>query len=225
MWAASERTLIATTRRLRPELVPRHAVAAAYSAVADVCVQRLGATAAEAEKAEARLLNEPARWRAERMCDALEARLGLNEAELKKVVLRLPSVLGVSVDDTVLPKLAALQERLCLNEAELKKLVLSLPAVLGYSTEANVLPSLAALQSRLDLSEAELKKLVLSLPAVLGYSIVANVLPSLAALQSRLSLSEAELKKVVLGRPSVLGLSVDDTVLPQSSLRCSRGWV
>ena len=177
MWAASPRTLIATTRRLRPELVPRHAVAAAYSAVADVCVQRLGATAAEAEKAEARLLNEPARWRAERMCDALEARLGLNEAELKKVVLRLPSVLGLSVDDTVLPKLAALQERLDLSEAELKKLVLSLPAVLGYSIVANVLPSLAALQSRLSLSEAELKKVVLGRPSVLGLSVDDTVLP------------------------------------------------
>ena len=66
------------------------------------------------------------------MCDALEARLSLNEVEIKKVVLRHPSVLGYSIEENVLPSLAALQSRLQLSEAELKKVVLSLPTVLSY---------------------------------------------------------------------------------------------
>ena len=84
------------------------------------------------------------------------------------MVLRLPTVLGYSIEANVLPSLAALQERLGLSEAELRKVVLRLPAVLGYSIEGNVLPSLAALQARLGLSEAELRKVVLGRPQVLA---------------------------------------------------------
>ena len=179
MWAASERTLIATTRRLRPALVQRHAVAA-YGAVADVCVQRLGATAAEAEKAEARLLNEPARWKAERMCDALEGRLGLNEVEIKKVVLSLPSVLGYSIEENVLPSLSALQSRLGLSELELKKVVLRLPQVLGYSIEANLLPKIDWLQHETNLSDDELRHKLVSQPAMLSYSLRDRLQPRAA---------------------------------------------
>ena len=187
-------------------------------ACADFCIGRLGATQREAAKAESGLLPEVrdqfTESQAQRMCEVLQARLGLTKVELKTLVVRNSPVLGNSIEATVLPRLAALQVRLGLSEAELKKLVLQHPKTLGYNIEYNVLPSLAVLQARLGLSEAELKRMVLRWPVILGISTEDNLLPSLAALQARLGLNEAELKQLVLRAPSIVGISVDNNVLP-----------
>ena len=102
---------------------------------------------------------------AEENCNWLQMRLGLDEVELKKMVLRLPAVLGYSYEDNIEPSLAKLQERLGLDEAQLKTMVLRLPAVVqGYSYEDNIEPSLAKLHKWLGLDEVELKKVVLRRP-------------------------------------------------------------
>jgi mTERF domain-containing protein len=43
--------------------------------------------------------------------DALQARLGLSDAELRKVVLGLPQVIGLSYEANLAPSLDALQAR------------------------------------------------------------------------------------------------------------------
>jgi len=58
---------------------------------------------------------------------ALQSRLELSEAELKKAVLRWPKVLSLSFAANLAPTMAALQSRLELSEAELKKVVLRWP--------------------------------------------------------------------------------------------------
>ena len=88
----------------------------------------------------------------------LQHRLSLTEAELRKLVLRLPVVLGLSYEQKVEPSLNSLQTRLMLSDAELKKVVLLLPSALVYSWEAKLEPSLAAIQQRLQLSDEELKR-------------------------------------------------------------------
>ena len=55
----------------------------------------------------------------------------LSDAELKKVVMRFPALLGYSVEDNMAPKLDWLQERLELDAAQLKKMVLNLPQLLA----------------------------------------------------------------------------------------------
>jgi len=187
-------------------------------ACADFCIGRLGATQKEAAEAESRLLPEIrdqlTESQAQRVCEALQERLGLTKVQLKKIVLRHSPVLGIRVEETVLPRLAALQARLGLSEAEMKKVVLRWPAMLSIGIEDNLLPSLATLQARLELSEAELKRMVIRQPAIVGMSIDDNVLPSLATLQVRLGLSEAELKRMVIRHPAILGMSIENNVLP-----------
>ena len=115
---------------------------------------------------------------------ALQSRLGLSDAELKKVVLRLPAVLGFSVEANVLPSLAALQSRLGLSEAELKKVVLLQPAVLSLSVEANVLPKVAFFQRDLGLTDEEVRERVVSCPAMLSYSLEGRLRPRWELCQS-----------------------------------------
>ena len=77
---------------------------------------------------------------------ALRSLLGLSEAEVRKLVLTSPPVLGYSIEENVRPTVAALRSLLGLSEAEVRKLVLRLPPVLGYSIEENVRPTVAALR-------------------------------------------------------------------------------
>ena len=157
-------------------------------ACADICIERLGATTQEAEKAEAKLMPSTASSLSHSqgisMCNALQSRLGLSEAELKKVVLGSPPLLGLNVEANVLPSLAALQSRLGLSEAELKKVVLGLPSVLGYSMEANVLPKVAFFQRDLGLTDEEVRERVVSCPAMLGYSLEGRLRPRWELCQS-----------------------------------------
>lgn len=188
---------------------------------AELFVERFGFSAVEAARIEPKL---PAWIRAKRCIGhvdatsrALQQRLALSQAELRRVLLLLPTVLGLSYESNLEPSLSALQRRLLLSEAELKKVVLAVPSVLGMSYEANLGPSLAALQQRLTLSEAELKKIVLWLPAVLCLNYQANIAPSLAALQRRLALSDAELRTMVLRWPPVLSLNYQANIEPSLS--------
>ena len=98
---------------------------ACRGAAYDYCVQALGCTAEEATKAEGVLLPNIAesmtRAQADQLCSWLQSSLDLSDAELKKVVMRFPGLLGFSVEDKLEPKLDWLQDRLNLDAAQLKK--------------------------------------------------------------------------------------------------------
>ena len=146
----------------------------------------------------------------------IKGKLDLSDTELRKVVSRLPAMMGYSYENEIVPKLDALQQgKLNLSDAELKKVVLRLPPVMGYSYEENILPKLDALQGKLGLSDEELKKLVLRFVPVLSINHEDTILPKLAALQGKLDLTDAELKKVVLRLPPVMGISYEGNVLPK----------
>jgi len=113
--------------------------------------------------------------------DKLQARLGLSEAQLQKVVVALPAVLGYNFESNVEPSLAKLQARLGLSEAQLQKVVVTLPAVLSLNFESNIEPKLDFLQAELDLSLDALRGRVLRRPALLGYSQARRYAPRLDA--------------------------------------------
>ena len=106
------------------------------------------------------------------------------------MVLRLPPVLGISVEANVLPSLAALQSRLDLSEAELKKVVLRLPPVLSYSFEANLLPKIDWLQRETNLSDDELRHKLVTQSVMLSYSLRDRLQPR-AALCDELGVSRS----------------------------------
>ena len=144
-----------------------------------------------------------------------QRRLGLDEAQLKKVVLLNPSLLSKSIEDNLAPTLDWLQKRLDLDDAGLRKMVLLLPAVLGFSVENNVAPKLEWLQRRLNLDEAQLKKVVLRFPSLLACSVEDNLDPKLDWLQTRLGLDDEQLRKMIVALPALLGYSVEDNVEPK----------
>ena len=119
----------------RLELRPRTAAPRAQlpelpRTAANWFVDRLGCTEAQGEKAAGRLLPYVRDWldsdwqRADVTHSALQQLLGLSEAEVRKLVLALPSVLGFSIEENVRPTVAALRSLLGLSEAEVRKLSL-----------------------------------------------------------------------------------------------------
>ena len=113
----------------RPMTAPRGRVVRTGVAT-DYCVQTLGCTREDAVKAEAKMLpqvaNSVRRQKADVVCAELRAKLGLSDNEMRKLVLRVPTVLTLNMDKNVNPKLDWLQERLDLSRDELKKICLTL---------------------------------------------------------------------------------------------------
>ena len=188
----------------------------------DFLASRFDCTEVEAKRAEEKLVpniaNTMTRLRLATQCDALQGQLGLSDPELRKVVMRLPSVLGLSFEANIEPSLAKLQGRLGLSQAELRKVVMRMPSVLSYSFEANIEPSLAKLQGRLGLSEVELRKMVVALPPVLGYSFEANLSPKLDFLQSVLRLDVQELCVALQRTCSLLSVGLKRSLEPNVEL-------
>ena len=116
-------------------------------AVATYCEHRFGISEDIAQHTEAKL-KQRAKYidatMAARICDALQSRLGLSEAQLQKIVVALPSVLGYSFESNIEPKLDFLQAELELSLDMMREMVLALPALLGYSQTRRYIPRLEA---------------------------------------------------------------------------------
>ena len=205
---------VSLTFALVPPVVrpPSHVCSgAAY----DYCIQSLGCTAKEATKAEGALLPNIAetltQTKIDCTCDWLQSSFDLSDAELKKVVLTCPSLLGYSVEKNMAPKLEWLQNYLDLDEGQLRKIVLRQPTLFGR----NMAPKLEWLQRRLDLDNAQLKKMVMMSPPLLSLSIEDKIEPNLDWLQTRLDLDAPELRKMVLSHPPLLQYSVEGNLEPK----------
>ena len=110
--------------------------------------------------------------------DALQLRLGLSDAELRKVVVGLPQVVALSYEANLAPSLDALQARLGLSDEELRRLATRLPQLLGLSISQNIEPKLSFLQLALTLDQEALRHEVLRAPTVLGSSLADSLRPN-----------------------------------------------
>lgn len=143
--------------------------------------------------------------------DALEIQrvVGLTDAELKRIVSRVPQVndYSSSAASTCVDKL---KEKLSLSDLEFKKkLVLRLPQCLGYDFASEIDPSLSALQASLDMSGDELRSLVLKCPQIIGLDFSSEVEPKIAAIRNRLGGDDkSALKEEILKKPASLDLPV-----------------
>ena len=138
--------------------------------VRDLLRTRLSLTDAELDKVE-RHGPRGARSTIEPKLDWLQDRLDLDAAQLGKMVVSLPALLGHSVEDKMVPTLVWLQRRLDLDDAGLKNTVVQYPPLLGLSVENNMAPKLAFLALEIGLTRDELRDWVVKNPVTLGRSL------------------------------------------------------
>ena len=119
----------------------------------------------------------------------LQLRLQLNGSALKKMILRAPSILSCSVENSIAPTLDWLEERLGLNENELRRLAHNRPQLLVLKLE-NLRSKLEFLQFRLHVDDLSLKRIVLRSPTILICSTDKNIAPTLDWLKKTLDLDD-----------------------------------
>ena len=74
--------------------------------------------------------------------DAIQRRIGLSEAELRKIVLAQPPILGLSFEKNLGPKLDFFQHTLALPPDDVRARIVKMPALLTYSVDARFRPRL-----------------------------------------------------------------------------------
>ncbi|OLP98525.1 Cysteine synthase [Symbiodinium microadriaticum] len=137
--------------------------------------------------------------------------LGLEKAQVAKVVVRYQPVLGCRIEENLKPTVRWLRD-LRLSKADVAKVVARSPQVLGYSIEENLKPTVQWLRD-LGLSKADVAKVVARFPQTLGYSIEENLKPTVQWLRD-LGLSKADVAKVIARFPQVLGYSIEENLKP-----------
>ena len=110
---------------------------------------------------------------------ALQNRLGLSDAELRKVVLGSTSSFRQSYETAIEPRLTALEKILALSLPELKKIILKVPVLLSYSTEATIEPKLKFMEEELEFSKDALREVIIKTPRLLIYSLDQRYRPRL----------------------------------------------
>jgi hypothetical protein len=154
----------------------------------------------------------------------IQSVVGLTDAELKRIVSRVPDVKSYSSENAK-ACVSKLKGKLSLSDIEFKKkIVLRLPQCLGYDFEEDIGPSLSELQSSLNLSETELRSLVLKCPQIIGLEFSNEVEPKIAALRDRIGetigdTSTMALKDEILKKPALLDLAVRGGVSPSKHKR------
>ena len=140
--------------------------------------------------------------------DWLEDRFELDQASLKKLVTRFPTVLGLQAS-TLDSKVEFLKEKLDLSDKQVAKAVISSPNLLGLSVD-NMSQKLNWLEDRLDFNTTKsLQKAVRQAPMILGLTID-NLETKLQWFEERLSMTPSRLVTTMRGQPILLTKGVDN---------------
>jgi len=98
----------------------------------------------------------------------LAERLSLTNLEIKKkLVLRLPQVLGYDYKNDIKPSLDLLQKRMDLDDEELSALILKCPQIIGLEYEQNLEPKIQAVLEEVGLDLDIAKSEILRKPSLL----------------------------------------------------------
>ena len=175
---------------------------------------RLALDGADTATLKRKLLFCPDEERIQLVLDAVQAQLGLSDAELKKVVLRLPPIIGYSFEGNIKPTLDALQAQLGLSESELKKVVLHQPSIMSCSVENTLIPNLAFWRTCFgdELTEAEVAA------KVMGPNGPRQLAQSHGRLQSRAALFDARgiARQLLWGKAQLTDTKLDAWVARQA---------
>lgn len=111
----------------------------------------------------------------------LRFELGLEAAQVKRVLYQAPQVIGLNTDDNLKKKVAFLQDEFSLTRNELRRVISGMPTLLICSIEHNLQPKTDYLrtvfQNKRDLHDA-----ILTLPGLLGYSLEKRIKPRMERL-------------------------------------------
>lgn len=151
--------------------------------------------------------------------NALQTRLGLSTRQLRHIILRMPSLIGISVDNNTKESSLDKHINFFLQEARMSKesivvSVLKQPSILQYSVESNLRPKLRFLLDELYIRESAIERVIQSAPTLFGLSLEENLRPTIQLLRERCSLTDEQLSVIFETVPSIILLSLKRKIDP-----------
>jgi len=152
--------------------------------------------------------------------NAIQDRLFLSSRDLQRIVLRMPSITGMSVESTN-DKISALDARIDfftkeanLSYDDLKQALLKQPSLLQYSIDSTLRPKLHYLLQELHIDKLSIRRIIRISPAIFGLSLKQNIMPKIAAMREECNLSNEDIGIIVVTVPSILSLSLKKKIEP-----------
>jgi len=146
-------------------------------------------------------------------CDMLQSKLQLSSADLRKLVLRMPSLIGVSssaFDD----RLDFFTTKVGMSIEDVKEAVLKQPSLLQYGIVSTLQPKLDFFIDELGMDESSISRIVRLAPAVMGLSLTDNLRPKVVSLMKLGALHPSEVGDMVYTSPQELLLSRKNKIEP-----------
>ena len=153
--------------------------------------------------------------------DAIQSSLGMSNFELRSLIMRMPSLLGMSVLDKSDTQKSSLSEKLSffyneagMDQSQLRKAVQRQPALLQYSIEGSLRPKLQYLTRDLEIDLQDINRIIYTSPAIMGMSLEHNLKPTVAIIADSCCLSLKQVGTMVSTCPPILTLSIKRKILP-----------
>lgn len=143
--------------------------------------------------------------------NALQSKVGFSSSELRKVILRMPSLVGMSIDESsgrgLMQRLQFFHHEVGMTQSELRKAVIKQPSLLQYSVDNSLRPKLDFFVDELCVPWTEIPRMITRQPSLMGLSLKETLRPTATALMERCGLEPDELGSIISRAPNILTLS------------------
>eukprot|EP00804_Cyclotella_cryptica_P018931 CCRYP_006450-RB/>CCRYP_006450-RB protein AED:0.25 eAED:0.25 QI:1856/0.8/0.83/1/0.4/0.16/6/1885/256 len=167
-------------------------------------------------KTHSRLTGYDACFKIKPTLNKLQSSFDLTGSEMRKIVLRMPSLLGMgiqSIEDKV---------KFFLNEAgmsmeQLRTALLKQPSLIQYSLDTTLRPKARFFLHELGIPSSLLSRIITTAPALMGFSLSDNLRPKVCSLMRRCALNQFQVGVLIATSPSLLSLSKIEPTLSSLS--------
>ena len=146
-------------------------------------------------------------------CDMLQSKLQLSSVELRKLILRMPSLIGVS-SSAFNDRLDFFTNKADMSIEDMKEAVLKQPSLLQYGINTSLQPKLDFFIDELGMDESSISRIIRLAPAVMGLSLTDNLRPKVVSLMKFGALQPHEVGDMVYTSPQELLLSRKNKIEP-----------
>lgn len=145
--------------------------------------------------------------------DTLQAELKLSNRDTRKLILRMPSLIGMGMAG-LHARLDFFTKEANMTMDDVKEAVMKQPSLLQYGVSSSLRPKLNFLLDEIGISESSIGRIIKSAPAIMGLSLTDNLRPKAVSLMQLCSFDQHGVGDIVSTSPQILLLSQKSKIEP-----------